>query len=158
MAEKQKDSPNINKNIHPPFVALFYIVVTMVLQRFIPVPFVVPASLKTAGLALTFLGFMLGIGAFVEFRKARTTLDPHGSVKALVTGGIYRITRNPIYLGFFLMVVGFPLNSGSLWGIVAAPFYATTMSRLVIEKEEAYLERKFKEQYTGYRLRVRRWI
>ena len=88
MAEKQKDSPNINKNIHPPFVALFYIVVTMVLQRFIPVPFVVPASLKTAGLALTFLGFMLGIGVFVEFRKARTTLDPHGSVKALVTGGI----------------------------------------------------------------------
>jgi len=158
MAEKQKDSPNINKNIHPPFVALFYIVVTMVLQRFIPVPFVVPASLKTAGLALTFLGFMLGVGAFIEFRKARTTLDPHGSVKALVTGGIYRITRNPIYLGFFLMVVGFPLNSGSLWGIVAAPFYATTMSRLVIEKEEAYLERKFKEQYTGYRLRVRRWI
>ena len=158
MAEKQKDSPNINKNIHPPFVALFYIVVTMVLQRFIPVPFVVPASLKTAGLALTFLGFMLGMGAFIEFRKARTTLDPHGSVKALVTGGIYRITRNPIYLGFFLMVVGFPLNSGSLWGIVAAPFYATTMSRLVIEKEEAYLEKKFKEQYTGYRLRVRRWI
>ncbi len=158
MAEKQKDSPNINKNIHPPFVALFYIVVTMVLQRFIPVPFVVPASLKTAGLALTFLGFMLGVGAFIEFRKARTTLDPHGSVKALVTGGIYRITRNPIYLGFFLMVVGFPLNSGSLWGIVAAPFYATTMSRLVIEKEEAYLEKKFKEQYTGYRLRVRRWI
>jgi protein-S-isoprenylcysteine O-methyltransferase Ste14 len=75
-----------------------------------------------------------------------------------VTGGIYRITRNPIYLGFFLMVVGFHLNFGSLWGIVAAPFYATTMSRLVIEKEEAYLEKKFKDQYTGYRSRVRRWI
>lgn len=158
MAEKQKDSPNINKNIHPPFVALFYIVVTMVLQRFTPIPFVVPASLKTAGLAMTFIGFMLGVGAFVEFRKARTTLDPHGSVKALVTGGIYRITRNPIYLGFFLMVVGLPLNSGSLWGFVAAPFYATTMNRLVIEKEEAYLEKKFKEQFTSYRLRVRRWI
>ncbi len=158
MAEKQKDNAGINKNIHPPFVALFYIVITMVLQRFILIPFVVPASLRNAGLALTFIGFMLGVGAFIEFRKARTTLDPHGSVKTLVTGGIYRITRNPIYLGFFLMVVGFPLNSGSLWGIVAAPFYATTMSRLVIEKEEAYLEKKFKEQYTGYRLRVRRWI
>ena len=158
MAEKQKDSPNINRNIHPPFVALFYIVVTMVLQRVITIPFEVPGILRNAGLALTFIGFMLGVGAFIEFRKARTTLDPHGSVKALVTGGIYRITRNPIYLGFFLMVVGFPLNFGSLWGIVAAPFYATTMSRLVIEKEEAYLEKKFKDQYTGYRSRVRRWI
>ncbi len=158
MAEKQKDSPNINKNIHPPFVALFYIVVTMVLQRFVPVSFTVPVYLRNVGLGLTFIGFMIGVGAFIEFRKARTTLDPHGSVKALVTGGIYRFTRNPIYLGFFLMVVGFPLSSGSFWGIVAAPFYATTMSRLVIEKEEAYLEKKFKEQYTGYRLRVRRWI
>lgn len=158
MAEKLKDSPNINRNIHPPFVALFYIVVTMVLQRVVTIPFEVPGILRTIGLALTFIGFMLGVGAFIEFRKARTTLDPHGSVKALVTGGIYRITRNPIYLGFFLMVVGFPLNFGSLWGIVAAPFYATTMSRLVIEKEEAYLEKKFKDQYTGYRSRVRRWI
>ncbi len=158
MAEKQKDSPNINKNIHPPFVALFYIVVTMVLQRFVPVSFTVPVYLRNVGLGLTFIGFMIGVGAFIEFRKARTTLDPHGSVKALVTGGIYRFTRNPIYLGFFLMVVGFPLSSGSFWGFVAAPFYATTMSRLVIEKEEAYLEKKFKEQYTGYRLRVRRWI
>ncbi len=158
MAEKQKDSPNINKNIHPPFVALFYIVVTMVLQRFVPIPFVVPTFLRNTGLALTFIGFMLGVGAFIEFRKARTTLDPHGTVKTLVMDGVYRITRNPIYLGFFLMVVGFPLNSGSFWGIVAAPFYATTMSRLVIEKEEAYLEKKFKEQYTGYRSRVRRWI
>lgn len=158
MNEKQKDSPNINKNIHPPFVALFYIIVTMVLQRFFPIPFEVPAGLRNVGLGLTFIGFMLGVGAFIEFRKARTTLDPHGSVKAVVTGGIYRLTRNPIYLGFFLMVIGFPLNYGSLWGIAASPFFATTMSRLVIEKEEAYLEKKFKDQYTDYRSRVRRWI
>lgn len=158
MSQKQIDAPNINKNIHPPFVALFYIAVAMVLQRFIPIPFVVPAVGRYIGLGMTFLGFMLGVGAFIEFRKARTTLDPRGSVKALVTGGIYRFTRNPIYLGFFLMVVGFPLNYGSLWGIVAAPLYITTMSRLVIEKEEAYLEKKFKDQYTGYRSRVRRWL
>ena len=158
MVEKQKDSPNINKNVHPPFVALFYIVVAMVLQRFVPIPFEVPAAGRYIGLGMTAIGFLLGIGAFIEFRKARTTLDPHGSVKALVTDGIYRFTRNPIYLGFFLMVIGFPLNSGSLWGFIAAPFYLTTMSRLVIEKEEAYLEKKFKERYTGYRSRVRRWL
>lgn len=158
MAEKQKDTPGINKNIHPPFVALFYIIITMVLQRVILLPFAIPASLRNAGLALTFIGFMLGVGAFIEFRKARTTLDPHGSVKALVTGGIYKFTRNPIYLGFFLMVIGFPLSFGSLWGILAVPFYVITMNRLVIEKEEAYLGKKFKEQYTSYSSRVRRWV
>lgn len=158
MTEKQKDSPNINKNIHPPFVALFYIIVTMVLKRFIPIPYHVNPSIQYMGLAMTFIGFMLGVGAFIEFRKARTTLDPHGSVKSLVNGGIYQFTRNPIYLGFLLMVIGFPLTIDSLWGVVAAPFYVTTINRLVIEKEEAYLERKFGEAYTSYKSRVRRWL
>jgi protein-S-isoprenylcysteine O-methyltransferase Ste14 len=158
MPEKQSDSPQVNKNIHPPFVALSYIVVAMILNRYVPVPPDMPAFGRYIGLALTFVGFMLGVNAFIEFRKARTTLDPHGSVKVLVTSGVYRFSRNPIYLGFFLMVVGFPLYFESLWGLAAAPLFATTMSRLVIEKEEAYLEEKFKEQYTGYRSRVRRWL
>jgi protein-S-isoprenylcysteine O-methyltransferase Ste14 len=98
------------------------------------------------------------VGAFMEFRKARTTLDPHGSVRQLVTSGIYRFTRNPIYLGFLLMVIGFPLNSGFYSGILVAPFFVVTMKRLVIEKEEAYLEKKFRDVYTSYKSRVRRWL
>ena len=158
MAEKQMDHPNINKNIHPPFVALFYIFIALVLGRVIVIPFVIPQIARNIGLALTFIGFLFGVGAFIEFRKARTTLDPHGSVKTLVMNGIYRITRNPIYFGFLLMVIGFPLNNGHFWGFLTAPFYIVSMNQLVIEKEEAYLEKKFKEQYTAYRLRVRRWL
>ncbi len=158
MAEKQMDHPNINKNIHPPFVALFYIFIALVLGRVIVTPFVMPQIARNIGLALTFIGFLFGVGAFIEFRKARTTLDPHGSVKTLVMNGIYRITRNPIYFGFLLMVIGFPLNYGHFWGLLTAPFYIVSMNQLVIEKEEAYLEKKFKEQYTAYRLRVRRWL
>jgi len=158
MAEKQIDHPNINKNIHPPVVALLYILGALLLGRFVVIPLGVPAILRNIGFALTFIGFLFGVGAFIEFRKARTTLDPHGSVKQIVTSGVYRFTRNPIYLGFLLMVIGLPLNSGNYWGIIISPFFVTTLNRLVIEKEEAYLEKKFKEQYTGYRLRVRRWV
>lgn len=153
-----QDHPNINKNIHPPVVALLFIVIAYFLGRFVPTPFVAPPILRSIGFALTFIGFLFGIGAFIEFRKARTTLDPHGSVKQLVMAGVYRFTRNPIYLGFMLMVIGLPLNSGLYWGLIISPFFAMTMSRLVIEREEAYLEKKFKEQYTGYRSRVRRWL
>jgi protein-S-isoprenylcysteine O-methyltransferase Ste14 len=155
---KEQDHPNISPMVHPPLVAVFFIVLAYFLGRFVSVPFTIPPALQYFGLALTFVGFLLGIGAFMEFRKARTTLNPHGSANQLVTAGIYHYTRNPIYLGFLLMVIGFPLTSGLIWGLVLAPFYMMTMSRLVIEREEAYLGRKFKNQYTSYASRVRRWL
>ena len=155
---KEQDHPDISPMVHPPIVALMFIVIAYFLARFVPFPFVAPPVLRYVGLGMTFIGFLLGIGAFIEFRKARTTLDPHGSVKQLVVSGIYRFTRNPIYLGFLLMVIGLPLNSGIYWGFLMAPLYIITMTRLVIEREEAYLEKKFKDQYTDYRSRVRRWI
>jgi protein-S-isoprenylcysteine O-methyltransferase Ste14 len=158
MSEKQKDNPGIHRSVHPPVVALIYIVVAIVFGRLVPLPLQVPALVQNIGLGLTFIGFLCGMGAFLEIRKARTTLDPHGSAKALVTSGIFHFTRNPIYLGFLLMVIGFPLNFGFYWGIIVAPLFVATMNLLVINKEEAYLEKKFKEQYTSYRSRVRRWI
>ena len=155
---KEQDRPSISPMVHPPVVALMFIVIAYFLGRFVPLSFSTPSVLRYLGLALTFAGFLLGIGALIEFRKARTTLDPHGSAKQLVTSGIYRFTRNPIYLGFLLMVIGLPLNSGLYWGIILAPFYIFMMDRLIIQHEEVYLERKFGNAYTGYTSRVRRWL
>ena len=155
---KEEDHPNINPVVHPPIVALMFIIMAYFFGRLVPLPFSTPAMLRYLGLGLTFLGFVLGIGALIEFRRGRTTLDPHGSVNQLVTSGIYRFTRNPIYLGFLLLVIGLPLNSGLYWGIVLAPFYVLVMNRLIIQHEEAYLGRKFGKTYTGYLSRVRRWL
>jgi protein-S-isoprenylcysteine O-methyltransferase Ste14 len=154
---KQQDRPNISPMVHPPLVALMFIVIAYFLGRILPLPFSAPAILRYTGLVLSFVGFLLGIGAFLEFRRARTTLDPHGSAKELVTSGIYRFTRNPIYLGFLLMVIGLPLNSGLYWGIGVAPFYVFLMYHLVIQHEEVYLEKKFGKIYISYTSRVRRW-
>jgi protein-S-isoprenylcysteine O-methyltransferase Ste14 len=158
MMAKAQDHPKISPMVHPPVVALMFIVIAYFLGRFVPLPFFAPAILRYVGLALTFVGFLLGIGAFIEFRKAHTTLNPHGSAKQLVTSGIYRFTRNPIYLGFLLMVIGIPLNSGLYWGMLLAPFYVLMIHRLIIRHEEAYLERKFGKAYTSYTSRVRRWL
>ncbi|HET7144406.1 MAG TPA: isoprenylcysteine carboxylmethyltransferase family protein [Anaerolineales bacterium] len=158
MAEKHNDHPNINKNIHPPIIALLFIIVAILLGLFIKFPFELSGVVRNIGFGLTIVGFLLGVGAFIEFRKARTTLDPHGSVKSLVASGVYGFSRNPIYLGFLLMVIGLPLGSGFFWGIVMAPFFVMTINRQVIEREEAYLENKFNEQYTGYKSQVRRWL
>jgi protein-S-isoprenylcysteine O-methyltransferase Ste14 len=155
---KEQDRAGINPMVHPPIVASLFIVLAYFVGRFVSFPFAVPPILRNIGLLLTFFGFLLGIGALLEFRKARTTLDPHGSVRQLVTSGIYRFTRNPIYLGFLLMIVGLPLSSGLYWGIVMVPFYILAMNRLVIEREESYLEQKFKNVYPDYKARVRRWL
>lgn len=152
-----KDSPQINKYIHPPVVAMFYIIVAIMLGVFIPLVDL-STMIRNIGFGFVVVGFLFGLAAFIEFRKAKTTILPHGSVSNIISSGIFRFTRNPIYLGFLFMVIGFPLNYGSIWGIIAAPFFVTTMNRLVIEKEEAYLEKKFKEEYTNFKSRVRRWL
>ena len=144
--------------VHPPVLALIHIAIAYVAKWWAPIPFVVPDVLRLMGFSLVVIGFVLGVAALIAFRKARTTLDPHGQASALVTDGMYRFTRNPIYLGFLLMLIGLPLNGGSYWGILLAPVFVMSMNRLVIEREEAYLETKFKDQYTGYKSRVRRWL
>jgi protein-S-isoprenylcysteine O-methyltransferase Ste14 len=155
---QQKDSPNINKFVHPPILALGYIILGVLLGNYLPILPSLAGTLRVFGLPLALIGFVIGLMGFLEIRKANTTLDPHGSVTTVVTSGIYRFTRNPMYLAFLLMVVGFPLASGSLWGVLLAPFFVLTMNRLVIEKEEAYLEKKFGEPYTSFKRRVRRWL
>ncbi len=144
--------------IHPPILLVIHIAAAYLLGRFILLPIAVSPVVRNIGLALAGIGFLFGILAFYSFMKARTTLDPHGSVKTVVSSGIYRFTRNPIYLGMVFMLIGFPLTFGNLWGFPLAPVFVLLMNKLVIEHEEAYLEKKFGEGYTGYRSRVRRWL
>lgn len=144
--------------IHPPILLAIHLAIAYVAKWEILIPLVLPGILRNLGLALVVTGFLLGAAAFVEFYKAHTTLNPHGSVRKLVTSGAYRFTRNPIYLGFALMLAGFPLFSGTIWGALLLPVMIVNMNSLVIQQEEAYLQKKFGDEYTRYRSSVRRWL
>lgn len=102
------------------------------------------------GLGLTAFGFLLGVLAMIEFRRSRAG--------GLITTGIYRRTRNPVYLGFVFMLIGFPLSAGSYWGILLVWPLVVMMNRFVIQPEESALEKRFKSQFTDYQARVRRWL
>ncbi len=156
MSEQVSDHPDVK--IHPPILMLFHLGAAFLTNWLIPLPLMAPQTLKTFGLALGFIGFLLGAAAAVEFGRARTTLNPHGSVSKLVTTGVYRFTRNPIYLGFILMTIGVPLALNNFWGIPFAPLLLWSLNALVVRYEEAYLEKKFGDEYAGYRSRVRRWV
>lgn len=157
MSEGQ-DHPNINQNVHPPVLLLIHILAAFLLKWLLPLPFGLPGSLEWAGYLLVLAGLGLAFSAVNQFVKAHTTLDPHGSVSVLVVEGPYRFSRNPIYLGFICVLVGLPFVLGNYWGAVLSPLLMLSMSRLVIQHEEAYLEKKFGERYAGYRSRVRRWL
>ena len=153
-----QSSDHADVKIHPPLLIILFLGLTYLANRFIPFPIAVPPILKIVGEVLLIIGFLLGAGAMQQFRRARTTVLPHGSVSRIIDWGIFRITRNPIYLGFLLSLVGFSLYLETWWGVILAPLFVYLMNKYVIEHEEAYLESKFQDSYTGYKSRVRRWL
>lgn len=144
--------------IHPPVLVSTLVLVAFFLNKLFPLPSNYPEVLIWLGYILVLVGLGLTISAASGFMRARTTLDPHGSVSNLVTSGPYRFSRNPIYLGFLCLLIGFPLIFRMYWGLILSPLLIVLMNILVIRQEEAYLEKKFGEAYTGYKSRVRRWL
>jgi protein-S-isoprenylcysteine O-methyltransferase Ste14 len=118
-----------------------------------------PAALATpVGVGLIIVGSGL-LGAFARtFRRAHTPLDPYSPSRALVTGGPYRLTRNPGYLGMALIYTGIATVSNAPWALVPLPVAIAVIDRGVITREERYLERRFGAPYVDYKRRVRRWL
>jgi len=158
MSVTLQDHPNISPSVHPPILMLIHLLAAFPLNWLFPLPFAFPEILVWAGYLLVLSGIGLSFNAVSHIVKAHTTLDPHGSVTEVVTSGPYRFSRNPIYLGFVCMLIGFPLIFHSYWGLILSPVLIVSLYRLVIRHEEAYLERKFGDVYNSYRSRVRRWL
>jgi len=153
-----QDHPNISRNIHPPVLLLFHVLAAFLLNWLVPLPFAFPKVLEWMGYILVFAGLGSAFSAVSQFGRMHTTLDPHGSVSAVVTSGPYRFSRNPIYFGFLCTLIGLPLALGNYWGAVLSPLLMMSLYQLVIKHEEAYLEKKFGDVYTSYKSRVRRWL
>lgn len=118
------------------------------------------AALRWLGGMTVLIGIAVCVGGVVAFRIARTTVDPTRPEKAsaLVRGGIYRWTRNPMYLGFFLVLVGLALLLGSWIALVLAVGFIPYMNRFQIEPEERALSGLFGAEFEAFRHDVRRWL
>ena len=104
-----------------------------------------------AGLAI------MAIAAF-SFLRARSTIVPHETPAKLITGGLYRISRNPIYLADLLLLGGLALVWGSVVGLVLVPVLARILTRRFIEPEEARLRAAFGPEAEAFFQRTRRWL
>ena len=146
--------------IPPPVVALLIGVAMWFCSRFGPV-LELPLLVRVA--AFVAIGLLGGVTAFAgnrEFRRAKTTINPFRpqNATALVTSGVYRFTRNPMYLGLTLLLLGWAMFLCSACALVGPVLFALYVNCFQIKPEEKILSAKFGAAYSEYVSRVRRWL
>jgi len=145
--------------IRPPLAWGLAVIAGLALNWLLPAPFL-PADLPAGWLgAIVFVvGLALVTWAIVAITRAGSNVPTNLPATTIVEGGPYRFTRNPIYLGMFLGLIGLAIAFDNLWLLMMLVPFALVIRYGVVVREEAYLERKFGNVYRGYRSRVRRWL
>jgi protein-S-isoprenylcysteine O-methyltransferase Ste14 len=145
----------------PPILYVAAILASIVLSWAIPLPWLaepLAGMLLVAGIALGAAAIALVLTAIHMMHKANTSVRLDRPAQHLVQNGPFSISRNPIYLGNTLFMIGIGLAAGMLWFIILAIVAAFLTQKLAIEREEPHLDQRFGKKYRDYRKRVRRWI
>ena len=124
-------------------------------------PVVVPFGVRVgAALALVVIGQSISIFGIVSFRRAKTTINPHkpSAASSLVTSGVYRYTRNPMYLGLSVTLMGWAVFLSNPLALLAVPLFVLYINRFQINPEERVLSSLFGAEYAAYKEKVRRWL
>jgi len=140
--------------IFPPAIHLVAIAIGFLLQWAVPIRI---SGMRIPGFVLLAIALGLIVWTAILMSRAGTTPNPTRPTTALLIGGPFRFTRNPMYLAWELIVIGVGLAANAPWVMVMAVPAALLTRRLVIDKEERYLESKFGTEYLNYKSRVRRW-
>jgi len=146
--------------IPPPIIALVFGLICWALNVYLPIYQPQTQWLFHLGYGFILLGLCLDLVSLMAFIKNKTTINPIKPQKAttLVVSGFYRFSRNPMYLGMFLILLGVALLLGDVSGLISLAFLLLTMNLLQIIPEEKILEELFGESYLDYKKKVRRWI
>jgi protein-S-isoprenylcysteine O-methyltransferase Ste14 len=145
----------------PPLLFVGALLLGFVLDRLLPLSFPVPGIDRihwVVGGPLILIGLGLAGAGMHNFSRAGTPVRSIRPTRALVTTGVHGWTRNPIYLGMFLVYGGIGVAARSPWTLLLALPLAITIRYGVVAREEAYLGRRFGNAYREYKDRVRRWL
>jgi protein-S-isoprenylcysteine O-methyltransferase Ste14 len=160
MDPEDSDMQRLELKIPPLVVVLITAALMWAIAVYVPAPqfdfsgaIYVAAVVATAGITVAILGVL-------AFRSAGTTVDPRvpDQTASLVVRGVYRVSRNPMYLGFLLILGAWGVYLGNLAGLVMLPLFIAYMNRFQIRPEERYMHEKFGDEYQLYSKSVRRWI
>jgi protein-S-isoprenylcysteine O-methyltransferase Ste14 len=155
-AGQMNDTGTAGVIARPPLLFLGALLLGFGADRLLPLGHV--PILWPIGACLILIGVALLSAGIRNFSRAATPVPTNQPTRALVTTGVHGWTRNPIYLGMFLVYGGIGVAAHSTWILVLALPLAILIRYGVIAREEGYLERRFGDAYLDYKRRVRRWL
>lgn len=144
--------------IKPPFIALFYLLLSIVLNFVLPGAKVIFFPYSPLGILVAISGFFLIFWAGFYFEKKGTPRNPFKKPTSLVVEGPFHFTRNPMYAGLTLTLLGIAVSVGTIPVFLAPIAFFFTISILFVPYEEKRMTRLFGKEYLQYKKRVRRWI
>jgi protein-S-isoprenylcysteine O-methyltransferase Ste14 len=142
----------------PTHYLLFAILLMLALHFLFPRTTIFPMAWNLLGLAPLAGGIVINLIADDAFHKAGTTVKPFQTSTALITDGVFRLSRHPMYLGFVLVLIGIAVLLGSLTPWLIVSLFAVLMDRVFITVEERMLQARFGQAWSEYTAQVRRWI
>lgn len=158
MAENEKDGAAVR--IPPPLIYLAGIIIGVVVHEFVmPLPFGLSTGLRiAAGVATVVVGLVLVGGAIGLFRRTGQDPKPWEPTPEIISTGVYRLTRNPMYVGLGWLQVAVGIGLSNWWIIIMVPAVLALVYATAVRQEELYLQKKFGDVYTRYKATVRRWL
>lgn len=142
----------------PPLLFLGTFIVSLLLRFLFPTPLLSTVTALIIGLPVVLAGIVLLLLGFREMIRHKTTINPGGITTTIVSQGVYRYTRNPMCIALTVIYVGISIAVNAYWGFLLIIPLLLVVQRGIIEREEAYLTRKFGDEYLRYKGKVRRWI
>ena len=152
--------PQLELKIPPPLVAIITASAMYGVAKLLPVLMLSPSVRAGTALALAVVGASFDVAGLMAFRRAKTTVNPmapHQST-SVVSTGIYRFTRNPMYLGLVFLLLAWAVYLSSAWALLGVPVFMAYITRFQIQPEESVLAARFGRGYVDYCARVRRWL
>jgi len=142
----------------PPIYAILYLIVGFILKYIFPEATIIKSPYTYLGYFIIVLSIFLVAIALINFKKQDTTKDPSGTPTSLVISFPFNFTRNPMYVGLTLILLGIAITAGNLYLFIAPLAFLVTINFAIIPREEKIMEKIFSQEYLNYKKRVRRWI
>lgn len=147
----------MKNNINPPFLFKLFILL-MIASIFLPLEKSIPVPYNLFGVILLLFGIYIAVKTKRRFKRTGTPMPPSAKPLKLHTCGLFNYTRNPMYLGIVIGLLGIAIMTGIIYNLIFPILYLVIMDGFFIKLEEKNLEKSFGKEYVLYKKKVRRWI